>query len=111
MPWYKSHTERLMNQVNKVPSGCWEWKGAVHHRGYGQVGWNENGKAHWSYAHRLSYQTFVGPITDGLFVCHHCDNKRCINPEHLFLGTPKENTQDASRKGLMKGRPRPAGVR
>ena len=52
-------------------------------------------------AHRMSYQTFKGPIPKGKFVCHSCDNKICCNPEHLWVGTAKDNSQDAKRKGLI----------
>lgn len=76
-------------------SGCWQWTLTVRKDGYGLC--RRFGKI--QYAHRLSYQMHVGDIPVGLGVLHDCDNPRCVNPEHLFLGTQKDNMQDASRKG------------
>lgn len=84
--------------------GCWEWpmsKNAV--SGYGQLGMFVDGKHVLHSAHVLSYRTFVGD-TGGLFVCHHCDNRPCFNPKHLFLGTVKDNAVDAMVKGRLKSR-------
>lgn len=78
------------------PSDCWTWVGAINSNGYGQL----NGPlGNRIYAHRASYEMFIGPIPKGLFVLHHCDNRKCINPSHLFIGTLKDNTQDAISKG------------
>lgn len=88
--------DRLQHYTMVDPnSGCWLWTGSLSGGGYGQT--SLNGKV--VKAHRLSYEVRVGAIPDGLMVCHKCDVRSCINPDHFFLGTAKDNQQDAVRKG------------
>jgi hypothetical protein len=86
---------RLMTHVDGQADGCWLWTGACNRRGYGQIGIDY----HTVYAHRAVYIAMIGPIPDGMNVCHHCDVPSCVNPEHLFLGTHTDNRHDAMRKG------------
>jgi hypothetical protein len=76
-------------------SGCWLWHGALSQDGYGKWGMPTRR------AHRVAYERVNGPIGSGLLVCHSCDVRTCVNPDHLWLGTPKQNTHDAIRKGRI----------
>ena len=89
---------RLLAKVNvDEESGCWNWQWGKNKKGYGRL--SVNGIA--QLAHRLIYKETYGEFDKKLFVCHHCDNPGCCNPEHLFLGTNTDNIRDASRKGRM----------
>lgn len=81
----------------KTESGCILWAGSFNHKGYGQIRITEKDMPNG--AHRIAYQLMVGPIPDGLHVLHHCDNRACINPVHLFLGTNLDNMNDKISKG------------
>lgn len=94
--------ERFWAKVQKSDA-CWEWMAYRNPAGYGKFGPTRQAIV---LAHRFSYELTRGPIPDGLFVCHACDNPACVRPDHLWLGTNKENLQDASRKGRMTGAPK-----
>ncbi len=91
--------ERFHAKYIPEPTGdCWLWIGGDTGNGYGRIR-RKGGKK--ILAHRLSWELHNGPIPDGLCVLHKCDTPPCVNPDHLFLGTQKDNIQDAFKKGRL----------
>lgn len=95
--------ERLAAFWAKVEKtdGCWLWTGARNpgRWAHGRF-WFRNGTS--TQAHRYAYQACVGPIPDGMFVCHHCDNPPCVRPDHLYVGTAQDNIDDMWRRGRAR---------
>jgi hypothetical protein len=87
---------KMIRDARKWYGHCWNWKGHKK-KGYGYFSLHQIAYR----AHRISYQIIYGEIPCGILVCHKCDNPSCVNPQHLFLGTSKENTRDMISKGRL----------
>lgn len=92
--------ERFFNFIER-DGDCWIWIGHVTQNGYGQIKYKSKALA----AHRLSYEIHKGPISEGMYICHSCDNPRCVNPEHLWEGTHTDNMRDMYAKGRQRFNP------
>lgn len=93
---------RFWRHVERSEHGCWTWTATRARFGYGQIASGGRG-GHMLRAHRVSWELHNGPIPDGLWVLHKCDNPACVRPDHLFLGTHADNMRDCIAKGRHRG--------
>lgn len=97
---------RFWKWVEKIPNGCWNWKGCRTSRGYGRFQVHPKTLR----AHRVSYFLFNGEFDETLLICHSCDNPSCVNPSHLFIGNSKENVEDMVKKGRLNRNKKCKGI-
>lgn len=93
-----SYRQYLLKRINVDSNNCWNWTKYIMKNGYGRLTYENTQKL----AHRFSYEIFIGKIVNDLFVLHKCDNKRCINPKHLYLGTQQQNIKDSMNRNLIQ---------
>lgn len=105
-PYFNGSEKRRRQFWRKVLKSdtCWEWQGYVGLDGYGKLGTRVANRGVSYTAHRVAYESIHGSIPLGLVVCHKCDNRKCCNPEHLFLGTQRDNVLDMNTKGRRNDR-------
>jgi len=111
-PYFKTTKEYFDGSYEVCPtSGCWNWNRSMYSFGYGRIPIKINGK--WAHrpAHRIGYILLVGPIPEGMQANHKCDNRRCVNPAHIYIGTQKQNVRDCIlRNRNSKGEKHPISL-
>lgn len=100
--WQWAQTQ-FWKHVEKTDLGCWVWKGKTDRDGYGILPRIGRLKAH-----QFSFLLHTGPLIEGLLICHTCDTPGCVRPDHLYIGTPKENVEDMVRRGRHRNQYRNA---
>lgn len=104
VPWSQmSSAQRRLLRGIRIGDGCWEWQKGKTSHGYGTI---RTSQKTVGMAHKISWELYRGAVPPGFYVCHSCDNPACVRPDHLFLGTQKDNMQDCSRKGRLASGPR-----
>lgn len=96
---YFEHVKRELISKRNIVNDCWEFTGQIDRKGYGRRTFTIKGKKQKKPVHQIAYILWKGEIPKNLFVCHSCDNRKCFNPDHLWVGTQKENLQDMTSKG------------
>ena len=98
-PKSKPAIDRFWQMIEKQPSGCWLWGGPKFGNKYGQLLVSEK---EVTTAHRFSWRVHKGEIPRGKYICHKCDVRNCVNPDHIYVGDHEDNTQDSVSRGLYK---------
>lgn len=96
---YFEHVKKELVSKRNIINGCWEFIGQIDRNGYGRRTFTIKGKKQKKPVHQIAYLLWKGEIPEKMFVCHTCDNRKCFNPEHLWIGTCKDNLQDMKNKG------------
>jgi len=99
---YPPIRDRFLSKTKQLENGCWSWSGSFFSSGYAQFWQGKKARK----ASRVSWELFRGEIPVGLYVLHRCDNKECVNPDHLHLGDHSQNMREASERGRHHSGPR-----